>query len=80
MKSVGNTPLNITLEDANLAKVEVAIGTSQMEESIAPEKADAAIGNSLVSEAPAKNELKDQSVLAQEPIQVRDQSIIAINM
>ena len=27
-RSVGNTPLNLTLEDASVAKVEMAVGTT----------------------------------------------------
>jgi len=46
LRSVSNTPLNITHEE--IPKAEVAVGTSQIVEN-SPEKIDAAIGISQIS-------------------------------
>jgi hypothetical protein len=56
-RSVGNTPLNLTMEEPSVERVEVAIGTTQRHEKSPPEVIDAAIGRSMISEP--KNELKD---------------------
>jgi hypothetical protein len=45
MRSVGNTPLNLSIE--NHAGVEVAIGTTQIED---PKVADVSIGVSMIAE------------------------------
>ena len=50
----------MTLADESIPRVEIAVGTTQIEQEVSPERADAAIGTSNISVP--KNEVRDQSV------------------
>jgi hypothetical protein len=50
----------LTLADESIPGVEIAVGTTQIEQEASPERADAAIGTSHISVP--KNEVRDQCV------------------